>query len=386
VKVDQLVSQVASSTGVDEDTVYTVMLHLGAAGDLPAHGDLTIAATVLGAAAQKSGVTRTKPSGVKTLRTLRAAMDLPRFTVASLAEYAGVSKRTVNTVLKRYEQMFEGLGPVEKVGSKRGRPPERYSLRPERIEEVAALVQSIQTSLPASARAEALGVSADVSDALLVSAADALARTADADADDVPYLLDAVHSSVSTVRSAQKADIATEARMDFLESVEQVVRTTLSKDQVGLDAAQAQALTHAVAASAYMPAHEWLPLAGIALRTPSSVMLGPVMVDEALQPEIQSLFPTLILDPNREKLREHYVRLLDKRLPKLPTQLAGVYLAFVDDDAPSIPHENVVFVGKRPESFASVITRHGLFVLKADAPSTRTEIAKAVNRYALGFK
>ena len=384
--VGQLVSEVASSTGVDEDTVYTVMLRLGVTGNLPALSDVTVAAAAPGAAAQKSGVTRTKPSGVKTLKTLRAAMDLPRFTVSSLAEYAGVSKRTVKTVLERYEQMFERLGPAEKVGDKPGRPPERYSLRPERIEEVTALVQSIRTSLTVPEQAEASGVDADVRDALLVSAADALTRTADADANDVPYLLNTVHSLVSTVRSAQKADVATEARADFLESVAQVVGTTLSKDQAALDAAQAQALTHAVAASTYMPAHEWLPLAGIALRAPSSVMLGPVMVDKALRPKMRSLFPTLILDPHREKLSERYVRLLDKRLPKLPIQLTDVYLAFVDDDVPSIPHENVVFVGKRPESFASVIKRRGLFVLKVDAASTRTEIAKAVNRYALGFK
>ncbi len=384
--VDRLVSEVASSTGLDEDTVYTVILRLGARGNIPALGDVTATAAAPGAATHKIGLAPTKPSGVKTLKTLRAAIDLPRFTVASLAEYAGVSKRTVNTVLRRYEQMFEGLAPAEKVDDKPGRPPKRYRLRPERIDEVAALVQSIQTSLTAPERAEASGVNADARDALLVTAADALARTADADADDIPYLLNAVRNSVSTVRSVQEADVATEARTDFLESVAQVVETTLSKDQADLDAAHAQALTHALAASAYMPAHEWLPLAGIALRAPSSVLLGPVIVDEALRPEMQSLFPTLILDPRHEKLSEHYVQLFDKRLPKPPIQSTGVYLAFIDDNIPSISHDNVVFVGKRPESFAPIIKRRGSFVLKADTASTRTEIAKAVNRYALGFE
>lgn len=134
-------------------------------------------------------------------------------------------------------------------------------------------------------------MSADARDALLVTAADALARTADADADDIPHLLDAARSSVSIVRSVQDTDVGIQARTDFLESVAQVAETTVAKDQPGLDAAHAQALTHALAASAYMPAHEWLPLAGIALRAPSSVMLGPVIVDEALRPEMQSLFP-----------------------------------------------------------------------------------------------
>ena len=101
---------------------------------------------------------------------------------------------------------------------------------------------------------------------------------------------------------------------------------------------------------------------------------------------MQSLFPTLILDPRHEKLSEHYVQLFDKRLPKPPIQSTGVYLAFIDDNIPSISHDNVVFVGKRPESFAPIIKRRGSFVLKADTASTRTEIAKAVNRYTLGFE
>lgn len=366
--------------------VYTVVLRLGARGNIPVLGGVTGATAATGAPTEKGGTAPTKPSGVKTLKTLRAAIDLPKFTVASLAEYAGVSKRTVSTVLRRYEQMFEGLGPAEKVDGKLGRPSERYSLRPERIDEVAALVQSIQTSLTAPERAEVSGFNAEACDALLVTAADALVRTADADAEEVPYLLDAVRNSVSTVRSAQQGDVATKARTDFLESVAQVVATTLSKDQVGLDAAHAQALTHALAASAYMPAHEWLPLAGIALRAPSSVMLGPVIVDEAVRPEMQSLFPTLILDPHREELGEHYVRLFDSRLPKPSIQSTGVYLAFIDDNVPQIPHNNVVFVGKRPESFTSIMKRRGSFVLNADTARTRTEIAEAINRYALGFE
>jgi hypothetical protein len=386
VSVDLLVSDIASATGLDEESVYAVIDHLGAAGNVPVPGGVIASAAARGATAKKRRAASAKPSGVQTLKVLRAAIDLPTFTVASLAEYAGVPKRTVATVCGRYEQMFERLGPTEKVEGMPGRPAERWSLRPERIDEIAALAQSIQTSLRAPMRAEASGLDADVRDALLVSAADALARTADADADDVPYLLSAVRNSLSTVRIAQEGDIATDARTDFLESVAQVVETSLSKDQVGLESAQAQALAHAVTASANMPAHEWLPLAGIALRAPGSVILGPVVVDEAQQPEMRSLFPALVPDPHREKPGEHYVRLFDRRLPKLPISAAGVYLAFIDHGMPSIAHDNVVCVSKRPESFLPVMKRRCSFVLEADAASTRTEIAKAVNRYALGLE
>jgi hypothetical protein len=331
-------------------------------------------------------VATVKPSGVETLKTLRAAVDLPEFTVGSLAEYAGVSKGTVATVVSnRYNQLFERLGPVQKVEGKSGRPPERWSLRSECIDEVAALAQSLQTSLSAPERAQVSGVSTELRDTLLVSAADALARTSEADPDDVPYLLETVRNSLSSVRAAQEGDTLTEVRTDFIESVAQVVEMAMSKDQIGLDKAQARALVQAAAASQNMPAHEWLPLANIAVRAPSSVMLGPVIVDEAHRPKLLALFPNLVRDPRRATLGK-LVRLFDKRSPTPLIHSTDVYLEFIDHDAPAIRHDNVVFVGRQLELFAPVMKHGGEFVLEVDTASTRTEIAKAVNRYALGFE
>jgi hypothetical protein len=327
-----------------------------------------------------------KPSGVETLKTLRAAVELPTFTLVSLAEYAGVSKLTVSTVRERYKQMFKREVPSEKVEGKPGRPPERWSLRPESIDEVADLAQSIRTSLTAPERAEAPGVNAEVRDALLVSAADALASTADANPKDVQYLLETVRNSVSTVRAAQEGDIATMAQTDFLESVAQVVSATFSKDQTGLEVAQARALADAVVTFPNIPAQRWLSLVKIALRAPSSVMLGSVIVDEKQRPQTLALFPNLIVEPLRGLLSKGYVRLIDKRLRKPAVQSTGVYLEFIDEGIPTDEHDNVVFVGKQRESFAPVMDQGGSFVLEVDTARTRREIANAVNSYALGLK
>ena len=327
-----------------------------------------------------------KPSGVETLKTLRAAVELPTFTVVSLAEYAGVSKLTVSTVRRRYEQMFKRVGLSEKVEGKPGRRLQRWSLRPESIDEVADLAQSIRTSLTASERTGAPGVNAEVRDALLVSAANVLASTADATPDDVQYLLETARNSVSTLRAAQEVDIATMARTDFLESVAQVVGATFSKDQTGLEAAQARALTGAVVAFPNMPADQWLPLAKIALHAPSSVMLGPVMVDDAQRPQTLALFPDLIVDPLRQLRSKGYVTLIDRRLREPSVQSNGVYLEFIDEGIPTDDHDNVVFVGKQRKSFAPVMDHGGSFVLEVNTARTRTEIANAVNRFALGLE
>ena len=59
-------------------------------------------------------------TGVETIKTLVACLGVPDFTVDELAQQAGVSRRTVDTVVRRYEHAFDRLPSGKQAGP--GRP------------------------------------------------------------------------------------------------------------------------------------------------------------------------------------------------------------------------------------------------------------------------
>src|SRR5215813_668758 len=89
-------------------------------------------------------------SGVETLKVLAGAVDLPDFTVDGLARHTGVSRRTVDTVRRRYAEVFERLETRDRPA--RGRPAVRWRLRPDQVDRVLTLVGSLPGLLPASER------------------------------------------------------------------------------------------------------------------------------------------------------------------------------------------------------------------------------------------
>src|SRR5260370_21153281 len=135
-------------------------------------------------------------TGIETIKTLIACLGVPDFTVDELAQQTGVSRRTVDTVVRRYQHAFDRL-PNGKQGGP-GRPPVRWRLRTDHLDEVVAAVDSHQAALgvgPRSAAADA-PESATV-EASLIMAAAALARGSDVTAQ--------TKQIVATARNARAA-------------------------------------------------------------------------------------------------------------------------------------------------------------------------------------
>jgi predicted ArsR family transcriptional regulator len=84
-------------------------------------------------------------SGIETIKVLRGASDGSPITVAALAERTGVSRHTVDTVLRRYSTVFEHAGIVKK--ETRGRPAVLWQLRPGAVSAVTELIDRLRASL-----------------------------------------------------------------------------------------------------------------------------------------------------------------------------------------------------------------------------------------------
>ena len=63
-------------------------------------------------------------TGIETIKVLLACLGVPDFTVDELAQQTRVSRRTVDTVVRRYRHAFDRV-PSGKPGG-RGRPPVRW--------------------------------------------------------------------------------------------------------------------------------------------------------------------------------------------------------------------------------------------------------------------
>ena len=87
-------------------------------------------------------------TGVETIKTLVACLGVPDFTVDELARQAGVSRRTVDTVVRRYQHAFDRLPGGKQHGP--GRPPVRWRLGTDHLDEVLEAVGSHQSALGAA--------------------------------------------------------------------------------------------------------------------------------------------------------------------------------------------------------------------------------------------
>src|ERR1700740_2734013 len=92
-------------------------------------------------------------TGVETIKTLVACLGVPDFTVDELAQQTGVSRRTVDTVVRRYQHAFDKM-PSGKQGVGPARPPVRWRLRTDHLDEVLAAIDSHQSALGGSWRPE----------------------------------------------------------------------------------------------------------------------------------------------------------------------------------------------------------------------------------------
>ena len=329
-----------------------------------------------------------RPSGLETLKILRASANLPAFTVAALADYAGVRRSTVSTVLDRYaEEWFEPDTTNEMEDPSRpkkvGRPPNRWRLRSDRINEVADKLRSIRSNLTESEREE-INLGADEWDSLLATATDALLRTEAADPDDVPDLVSIVRDAVATARANAPTENSGRARTDFLDCLASVVEAQGTNDPTAIDHAQARALESAFAASSEMSAYEWNQLASIALRAPGSAMLAPVVVEASREQDVRARFPALEPDYGHDDLKHGLVRLHDRRMT---VDANDVYLTFVDNSHVIEEHEQTVFVADRPDYLLPFLKYHAHARVIFDRGSAEfpSEIAEMVNRYVLGL-
>lgn len=369
-------------------------------------------------------------SGVETLKALAGAVGVASFTVLSLAERTGVSRDTIDTVLRRYSGAFQKLGPV--VPGRRGRPQVRWRLRPEAIDEVVAEVEKLQLaigperSVPADTSEEA-----DLVKATLMMAADSVMR---APADD----LAATRSFVAAARASLLAagfdrvvggigsDLQTEADPQgqyarLISAVADVVEADATGEPGRIDAAQAKALRLVEETKSDMLAEQWLPLANRVVEAPGTVLAAPVaIVDPAHESLIEKLFPRLVrvsaasldLSPDEDDSELTTRFLADSRLtpatPAIP--LALVILQVVADPvmgtvaatavstlftkaarrlAPSAQHRSAkcVLVAKHVDTaiMSTITDNDARLVLIRGPRETQTNFARVVNRMAVGL-
>lgn len=84
-------------------------------------------------------------TGIETIKTLLGYIGVPDFTVDELAQRTGVSRRTVDTAVRRFQHAFERVSSDGK--GHRGRPPVRWKLRSDHLDELLAVVESSGSAL-----------------------------------------------------------------------------------------------------------------------------------------------------------------------------------------------------------------------------------------------
>jgi hypothetical protein len=336
-------------------------------------------------------------TGVATIKTLVASLGVPDFTIDELAQQTGVSRKTVDTVLRRYEHAFERVPAVRQAG--RGRPPVRWRLRSEHLDEVVAAVESHQSALSIGLRAEAVGSpDADSAEAALIMAAVAIARTSD-DARETAQLVSAARHSLAAAGFGPDGSPWTgqpsqelSGKAHLVASVADVVEACASNDQGRIDKAQAQAMPHVMEAAQYMPASEWLPLAQRVALAPGTVLSAPVLVGKKSVNYFNRLFPSLKALAEQHNVPSGFVCMSDTRAPSLFWSGPATFLLWSKDPdetrqefAHVVNPFNFVVVSSRPEVLKPVIERGAQFVLQRGSSVTKTEIANVVNWRACGF-
>lgn len=261
---------------------------------------------------KKSGIAVT---GVETLRVLAGAVGVADFTVNSLARRTGVSRHTVDTVLRRYQEAFQRLENVPAGG--RGRPAARWQLHPAAVDQVVAEVTRLQTTVAAAARPP-LAQDTDLVDASLTMAMDSLMRARANEPDEALVLVASARSSLIATGFDSFTDdhtgVGTASDTDFdfdfggilhaglhdsawrariIGAVADVIEAEAGGIAEQLDAALTRALPIVRDSRSKLSADEWLPLANRTVEAGGTVLAAPVEVIADGQKLLQDLFPHL---------------------------------------------------------------------------------------------
>jgi RNA polymerase sigma factor (sigma-70 family) len=333
-------------------------------------------------------------TGVETIKTLIACLGVPDFTVDELAQQAGVSRRTVDTVVRRYQHAFDRL-PSGKRGG-RGRPAVRWRLRADHLDEVVAAVDSHQAALGSGRRSDLTGApeSATV-EASLIMAVTALARRSD-DAGQRKQLVATARNSLAAAgfgpdglpsAGQQGQDLAGRAR--FIAAVADVIDACLSEDQQLIDEAQARAMPHVVDAARYMSATDWMPLAQKVVLAPGTVLSAPVLVEKNSLEYFRELFPTLRSFLLKKDVPAGFVFMTDARAEQSAVSIPVASLVNFQDIletkrklAETLEQPDCVVVSSSPEVLGPAAEHGAHFILYRGNQATKTEIAKVVNSQA----
>jgi hypothetical protein len=340
-----------------------------------------------------------RASGAETVKALLGAVHLPRFTVAELAEQTGVSRRTVDTVMRRYSHIFDRVGQQEP--DRPGRPAVRWCLKEDRIDEVIEQIETMRRALTVPDRASLVEApDADLATASLEMAATSLGRLlAEVSPDDKAHLLTKARRSLAAAGYPPDGDVRVsqpDERMretaSFIGSVADIVEAKEGASPDQLDIAHARALSLALAARGQMRASHWLPLARLVTSHSGTVMWPAVCVERRSEDLIRRLFPRLRRDRHRDTHLPDWVTLADTRARRAPASGEVMPLLFASNAADLLPLRDhphglppYVVIGREVRLFDQVSQLRGRFVLERDARTTQTDAAEAVNRLALGL-
>jgi len=330
-------------------------------------------------------------TGVETIKTLVACLGVPDFTVDELAQQTGVSRRTVDTVVRRYQYAFDRLPSGKQDGP--GRPPVRWRLRSNYLDEVLAAVDSHQSALDADWRSEVADAPGrDSAEASLIMAAAALARGSD-DAEQAKQLVAVARNSLGAAGFGSdgspwtgQPDQELAGRARFIAAVADVADACLSDDQQRIDQAQARAIPHLEDAKRYMSATEWMPLAQKVLRAPGTVLSAPVLVEKSSVSYFRKLFPTLRAFLRKKDMPTGFVFMADARAeqPASSTPVMSL-LKFKNSaetkrkwvDIAGLP--DCVVVSKKTEVLEPAAEYGAHFILHRENEAAKIEIANVVN-------
>lgn len=365
-------------------------------------------------------------SGVETLRVLAGTVGTASFTVNSLAQRTGVSRETVDTVLRRYLGAFQKLDPV--TGRGRGRPQVRWQLRSDAIDEVVAEVGKLQSIIGAGSLKPTDTLEPDLVEASLTLAADAVLQ---ASVDDPQAAMSLTTAAKSSLRAAGYDYVArdlpseglpeTDARgyrARIIGAVADLVEAEISGNYERIDAAQVKALPLVIGARSSMSAEEWLPLANRIVCAESTVLAAPVeVVDQSGQILVEQLFPNLAtvsdgsvdIDSGEGNLVPIITSILaDRRVvpSALGTLLPSVVLQVIIQPATAAVVTGLLRRAvRRPTSNIRPIAKRVVYVEHVDSPAisaitggtvqlvlvsperrhAQTDFARVVNRAAVGL-
>ena len=339
-------------------------------------------------------------SGLETTKVLVGAADLPTFTVDALSEHVGVSRKTVDTVRRRYSNLFEQVGSAASGG--RGRPAILWRLKRQEVHKVAEVVDRVRASL-SSADQDALNEIPDeeTARALVLGAVDSIGRAALRDEVECPELVRAARFSLASAGfqegdpPPEKVSIETELAVSaaFTYSIASLIEAIRSGRQEDIDSTQSKALRLGVEASTFMSVEQWLPLARAVARAPSDVIGRPILVPQRHEDVASALFPDL----RRVSGWHGYVCLGDPRgvgrVQDDPVatvlwmnnqrDIRDADMAAADMAAAGISR---LFISRDPWFLDLALGYGAKFVLERASEATQLQVAQVVNRLTLGLE